>query len=166
MAPPPADTLSNVLNVAEDEVVFRPRRRLDDADMDITPMIDITFLLLIFFLVASRMNTEAVIELPPTRYGTAVSAKNAAIVTVAKGAAEDAMIYKGDGKVSDTLIKSTDAAQQEDEIVDYVAEQLKTRQHVLIKAERGVKHREVSRVAKAVGRAADSQLFVAVLEVD
>ena len=40
-------------------LVHRPMP--NDGDMDITPMIDITFLLLIFFLVATRMDTESAI---------------------------------------------------------------------------------------------------------
>mgnify|MGYP003325625382 CR=1 FL=1 len=32
-----------------------PRKKLEDAEMDITPMIDVTFLLLIFFMVTSTM---------------------------------------------------------------------------------------------------------------
>ena len=38
------------------------KRRFDDAEMDITPMIDITFLLLIFFLVASKMDEGATLD--------------------------------------------------------------------------------------------------------
>ena len=41
----------HVVDAADDQPVIR-RRQLDDSEMDITPMIDITFLLLIFFLVA------------------------------------------------------------------------------------------------------------------
>ena len=32
------------------------RNRKDDVEMDITPMIDVTFLLLIFFIVSSQLN--------------------------------------------------------------------------------------------------------------
>ena len=45
-------------------------------------MIDITFLLLIFFLVATRMDPRANIELPKARTGAAVSARNAVVFTV------------------------------------------------------------------------------------
>ena len=41
-----------------------PERNTEDAEMDITPMIEITFLLLIFFLVASKMDSPASGELP------------------------------------------------------------------------------------------------------
>ena len=37
---------------------LKPRRQLEDTEMDITPMIDITFLLLIFFIVATSFVNE------------------------------------------------------------------------------------------------------------
>lgn len=42
--------------IEEDEEDFvLPRKKREDDEMDITPMIDITFLLLIFFIVCSTM---------------------------------------------------------------------------------------------------------------
>ena len=147
-------------------VIVRHRRIRDDAEMDITPMIDITFLLLIFFLVASRMDDAASLELPPARHGEGISIRDAAILTlVAKG--DSAAIFKGDGAKEDTAVQAADPAAQELEIGEYV-ERLLTgespKQHVLIKAESNVPHREVSRVARAVGKATDALLFFAVLE--
>lgn len=45
---------------------FRPHNRRDDLDVNITPLIDIVFLLLIFFMVSTTFskNTEIAIELP------------------------------------------------------------------------------------------------------
>ena len=50
-------------------------RRLEDTEMDITPMIDCTFLLLIFFLLTFKADEGATIPLPPAKYGIPVSAK-------------------------------------------------------------------------------------------
>jgi biopolymer transport protein ExbD len=139
----------------------------NDGDMDITPMIDITFLLLIFFLVATRMDTESAIELPAARNGTAVAAKSAVIFTVTRGDGEGAFVFQGDGAVSENLLPTTDLAKQEQEIMAYVEAGLNARipkRHVIIKAEREVKHREVARVAKAVGQLPDVPLYVAVYE--
>ncbi|MCP3692284.1 MAG: biopolymer transporter ExbD, partial [Planctomycetaceae bacterium] len=44
--------------VAEPALRLGARRREEDVEMDITPMIDVTFLLLIFFLVASKMSAD------------------------------------------------------------------------------------------------------------
>jgi len=137
--------------------------------MDITPMIDITFLLLIFFLVASRMNTDAPVELPRAHYGTAVPTREAVILTVAQDTPDRALVYKGDGKEADLLVSAGNLQDQEEEIEQYVRGALTggdPKQFVLIKAERGVKHREVARIARAAAAAGDmEQLYVAVLEV-
>ena len=138
--------------------------------MDITPMIDITFLLLIFFLVASKMDTAASVTLPKARHGLPVAAKNAVVITLTEGGPEgSALVYKGDTTDAASLVRGGDLLAQEDELVDFISTAMSgdnPKSHVLIKAEPGVKHREVSRVAKAVGKAeAVTQLYVAVLEV-
>jgi biopolymer transport protein ExbD len=148
---------------------LKPRRQLEDTEMDITPMIDITFLLLIFFLVASKMDQSTAVDLPPAQYGIPVPTKNAVILTVDKGGGEGpAPVYKGDGVNSDNQIDSSDLEALEKEIETYVAEivlESTDKTFVLIKAARGVKHRDVARVAQSVAKIAEIQrLHVAVLE--
>ncbi len=59
--------------LAERDGKLTRRKRSDlDGDLDITPMIDVTFLLLIFFMVTSTMQATPDKELPP-----AVSGENA-----------------------------------------------------------------------------------------
>lgn len=147
-----------------------PRRRMDnDLEMDITPMIDITFLLLIFFLVASKMDPSNGVSLPKARHGTAVTSRDSAILTIAQGEGDEVLIYKGDGQVADTLLTATSPRGQEQEIIAYLTEQFNSsppKIQVVIKAAKIVKHRETSRVARAVGMAKkDVPLFVAVMEV-
>jgi biopolymer transport protein ExbD len=146
-------------------VLRRPVR--DSGDLDITPMIDITFLLLIFFLVASVPDYQTAVALPMARYGTGVSDKACVIFSVFdskdKGPAE---VYLGDGRKGDKL--SADAATQEQEIRQAVDQGLaEGRLNVLIKAERTARHREVSRVAAIAGRIDGVKgLFLAVKEGD
>jgi biopolymer transport protein ExbD len=47
-----------------DEVSF-PERSLPKDDMDMTPMVDVTFLLLIFFMITASFSSEKVFEQPP-----------------------------------------------------------------------------------------------------
>ena len=150
---------------------IRTRRR-EEMEMDITPMIDITFLLLIFFIVASRMDIDTSVRLPSAYTGTAVSTRNSVVITVARQPNGAARVYKGDGMVTETQIDETERALQANEIVNYVQAGLLenvTATSVLIKAERGVKHREVSHVAQAVGAVdlvhqRNIELHIAVLE--
>jgi len=143
------------------------RRRLPDSgEMDITPMIDVTFLLLIFFLVTSTVpDPSKVVHLPPARHGAAVNPRTSVIITVAeRGGPGPALVYLGDGKAGAPL--PDDPASQEALVTRAVREGFaEGRSTVLIKAERGVKHREVSRVATAAAEVEGIQLHLAVLEV-
>jgi hypothetical protein len=83
----------------EDAGPVLPRRPVQDtAEMDITPMIDITFLLLIFFLVCSTAAMQSAVELPPARHGTGISDRNAVILTVQdQGKTSPVRVYVADG---------------------------------------------------------------------
>lgn len=152
-----------------------PRRRsrhrsIDDASMDITPMIDVTFLLLIFFLVASRMVPGRDIQLPTARSGTAITAQTAITLTITTPETQDQLVrvYRGDGKNPEALLQANNLAGQEQLVSDFVQQQLlekPTHRRVLLKAERAVKHRDVARVARIASQAGDLPLFVAVEEM-
>ena len=152
-----------------DPLTITPRRLLEDTEMDITPMIDCTFLLLIFFLLTFKADEGATLALPPAKYGIPVSAKNAVVITVDKGEPElPAKVYKGNTSEAASLLDSSDLKAMEDEIAAYVEKEVAggtRKQYLLIKAAESVKHRDVARVARAASRVADiEQLHVAVLE--
>ena len=48
----------------DDPVVFRAEGRVEEAEMDMTPMVDVTFLLLIFFMVTAAFSLQKSIEVP------------------------------------------------------------------------------------------------------
>ena len=56
-----------------------PRDSIEDTEIDITPMIDITFLLLIFFIVSSKMDPAANVPLPAATTGVVISVKSSII---------------------------------------------------------------------------------------
>ncbi len=139
----------------------------DDSEMDITPMIDMTFLLLIFFLVASKMDPSADIQLPPAQHGLAVVERSSVIITMSAGDEGQARVYRGNGRLAEYLVDGSDLEAQEDEIAAYVEEELveSTKENVLIKAEVGVKHRDVARISRAATRPEGVvQLNYAILE--
>lgn len=45
---------------------FEPRTKPVQGDMDMTPMVDVTFLLLVFFMVTAAFSVQRSIEVPPT----------------------------------------------------------------------------------------------------
>ena len=105
---------------SEDEGALLPKRPIDDsADMDITPMIDITFLLLIFFIVCSTMSASTAVELPDARHGTGVDERNSVIITIdAQGDGQAPAVYLGDGKAGERLPEDHDT--QQDMVFEYV----------------------------------------------
>ena len=77
--------------------LVRRESDLGDAEMDITPMIDIVFLLLIFFLVASKMDEAATVKLPPARHGVDISQENAIVVIVKREEDGKVVVARRDG---------------------------------------------------------------------
>ena len=73
--------------------------RPDDAEMDITPMIDITFLMVIFFLVASTPDQQTAVQLPEANHGVSVSQLHSTLFTVGEGGLDYAPVYAADGKI-------------------------------------------------------------------
>jgi biopolymer transport protein ExbD len=153
---------------ARQDISIRPRKmRREEAEMDLTPMIDITFLLLIFFLVASKMETAADVTLPKAEYGNIVAVDESVVITVAEGGIDGrARVFKGDTTEAEHRLRSDDLADQEEELMAYIEENLLgKKRYVLIKAGKGVKHREVARVEEAAAKVeAVRSLFVAVME--
>lgn len=149
---------------------MKARRALEDTEMDITPMIDCTFLLIIFFLLTFKAEEGAGLSLPPARYGVPVAAKNAVVLTVEKGAADGpAVVYRGNNDDPSSAVDSSDLQALEEEITAYVEQEASRyrKEYVLIKAAEDVKHRDVARVARAASRVAEiQQLHVAVLEAE
>jgi biopolymer transport protein ExbD len=136
-----------------------------DDEMDITPMIDMTFLLLIYFLVATVPDIRTTIDLPVARHGGAVSQREATIITIGQSGKERASVYLADGVVAGALVLGQPAAQRE-RIAEHVRRGVQegNRMDVVIKADRGVPHREVARVMQAVSMVDGVQLHLAVLE--
>lgn len=147
-------------------VLLRQRPR-ESADMDITPMIDITFLLLIFFLVCSSLDQSAEIEMAEARYGTAVSERNATIVSidVADPTERKAIVYLGDGATGEPL--PDDPRAQEEEVRTAVeAAYADGRSIVVVKAHQAAKCEDVARIASAAGLIEGIHLHYGVLEAD
>lgn len=158
-------------NKAEEGI--KPRKsKQEEAELDITPMIDITFLLLAFFVVVSKMDPTTAVDLPEASYGLAIPEKNCVVFVVTTGATpEDAMIYKGRGKDDAALIPDGDPVERESMVADYVDEELRARPEVtsiLIKAEGDVRTGAVELVKRGIGGSElgkERDIYVGVEEV-
>lgn len=155
----------------EQETPFEmPRRRIAvDTELDMTPMIDMTFQLLIFFLVTFKSDPSSSVPLPGAKFGHAVPSRNAIIISVKKGQGDrPAQVYKGFANEEKNLINSTDLKQIEAELEDYIQTEADRAEKtlVIIQAGKDVKYRDVALIAKSVTKVSQiHQLYFAVLEV-
>lgn len=149
----------------DDDAPLVPRRRpRDEAQLDLAPMIDMTFLLLIFFLVCTLPEMEHSRDLPPARHGIAVAEPQAVVVVVADRGDGHALVYLDESR--DAAPLAGDEAAQQAAVRAAVERGLRSgKTIVLIKAQRGLRHGEVARIA-AAARVPGMQLSLGVKEAD
>jgi len=148
---------------ADDEASLPPPRPMnDDTHFDITAMIDLVFMMNIFFLVTSLATAMAEIDLPLARHAAAADAADAVVVIIVRGPTPDTVsVYLNDR--SPPAI--TGAQEQETKVREAIEAGMKNgKKLVLIKAEGKVRYRDVSRLAQ-LASAAGAKLHVAVTEV-
>ena len=163
--------MSSVVTIDEPEAdeessapLLPPRRRPDDVEMDITPMIDVTFLLLIFFLVSATPDKRTAIELPKADHGVGVSQLRSVVLTIAEGGLNAAPVYAADGRIPGTEL-SDHLDTRREQIGELVEEGFReNKPNVVIKGDRNVAYREVARVIKAVSQVQGVKIHLAVLE--
>ncbi len=121
---------------------FRRSRGASDMALDITPMIDVTFLLLIFFMVTSTMQASVDLDVPVAKHGVGIEKRGATIITI-KANDGSPIIFLGDGKGREATV---------DEVTEYVKKGMKDKKNMqaIIKADREVLHGFVQRVARRV----------------
>lgn len=128
-----------------DEIRPREVTPVDD-EIDFTPMVDIVFLLLIFFMVGTKISRSPKVDLPESFNGKNVVEKEFVVVAVRKGTVDAAEVTRMDGTTF-----STDVEQQEAEIAEYVENELTSeKSQVLVKAAGDVRYGEVERVRQAI----------------
>lgn len=129
----------------DDEIVAREPVPIDD-EIDFTPMVDIVFLLLIFFMVSTKISSSPNVDLPESFNGKNVVEKEFVVLALRKGNEDVAEVVRGDGSPF-----SLDIEQQEAEIAEYVERELSSeRSQVLVKAAGDVRYGEVERVRQTI----------------
>lgn len=131
-----------VFSDAEDGGWGIKARRGSSAELDITPMIDVTFLLLIFFMVTSTMRPTSELQLPIAKHGVGVPADDAVIVQIlSPGVA-------GGGDPEVLLDKSPVTLEELEQRVQESYDA--NRSEVIIQADRDTPHRAVLQVMNAI----------------
>ncbi len=134
---------------------IRRKRTGGDDELDITPMIDVTFLLLIFFMVTSTMKPEGALQIPSAKNGMGVATEDAAVLTIFDDDGAPG-VYLADAERKNGPVPT-------EQVTEYINAQKK--HYVIIKADRKVPSGFVEEVAKAAAEAdtgTDLQFFVAV----
>ena len=130
----------------------------NDEELDITPMIDVTFLMLIFFMVASTMQGTPDLPVPPSEVGIGVNEKQAVLLTLLQDEGEP-VIRLGDGPTAPIGEMSEVASH----IERGVAEQ---KVNVVIKADRDLPAGFVEQVVKEANVEGVEAMYYGVQEPD
>ncbi len=112
----------NDLLLEDESPVSTGARKQPDSEIDITPMIVIVFLLLIFFVVTSKMQPQQVTDLPKARHGKELRPNNGLRSMLSVAVATYRKITRKDGSAF-----SSDREEQAQQIEDYVKEGLEQR---------------------------------------
>jgi biopolymer transport protein ExbD len=146
------------------ESTMVPRKPLvDDARFDVTAMVDLVFMMNIYFLVCWITSALAEVDLPPARHGRAIDGDMAIAVTITREKGQPPQFFLGDGKRG-TGIAPSELSSRISTAVDQA--QKAGKNVVLIKAERSVRFRDVARVASAAAEVKGMKLHLAVMEMD
>lgn len=135
---------------------FGGRRQPVQGDLDITPMIDVTFLLLIFFMVSSTMQGKPDLDVPVAEHAIGVDSLGAGVITVfaAMSVAESPRIVLGDVRGDEGELA---------DVRGYVEEKFREGiRKFVIKAEGDVPHGVVEEVAKAIKSVEGAELYMGV----
>ncbi len=139
----------------------KAKKKQFDGEFDITPMIDVVLLLLIFFMVSARMAPQNTAKLPKAKFGEFASMHDAVVIIVKSSGFDAATVSTPAGKKF-----SNDQDEQTAEIAEYVEFSLQdpTKKFVLIQGEPTVLTSEIVRIQNAIGSVLqpEQEIFVAV----
>ena len=138
------------------------RRKLDLGELDITPMIDVTFLLLIFFMVTSTMKEPATADVPPASHGVWTDSGEALTITVVRPGGEggEVEVILPDGS-RQTLadLRRTGALKT---LVEAAVSGDPPRSEIILNADRDLPHSAVREVSQMIGGVEGIRLFLGV----
>ncbi|MAT14447.1 MAG: hypothetical protein CMJ46_04170 [Planctomyces sp.] len=129
-----------------EQALLAKKKKGEEADLDITPMIDVTFLLLIFFMVTSTMQETSSIKPPGARHGEGTNKEDSVILSIEapESLSEEPVIRLGDKPTSEII----NLGQVENRVKTAMEGLLD--HHVIIKADRDVPHGFVQQILQEI----------------
>lgn len=128
--------------------VAKKKKKDFDGEFDITPMIDVVLLLLIFFMVSARMAPQNVAVLPKAKHGEMAGRHDAIVICIKAIAGSDrAAVSTLEGRKF-----SADVETQSAELAEYVEQSFldEKKKFVLIQGEPSVRTSEMMRIRVAI----------------
>ena len=144
--------------------LFAAKRHEEEANFDITAMIDLVFMMNIYFMVTALVTAMAEINLAEAAHCTAADTEGAVIINVEAGGGERGpQVTLGDGKGA----KPIEASEQEKAIQAAVEKMLaEGHDRVIIKAEQEVAHKDVAELMRIANDAGEIRLYLGVHETN
>ncbi|MGA7700212.1 MAG: biopolymer transporter ExbD, partial [Thermoguttaceae bacterium] len=156
----PAPAASSAPSPFDEDTLVPKKSLVDDARFDVTAMVDLVFMMNIFFLVTWAEMARAEIDLPTARHCTAAERDKSIVFTITAGAGTPA-IYIGDGTGGGQL----SPGQIDQKVTTATEEGVRDgKDIVLIKAEKDVLLRDVAHVATVATAVKGTRLMLAVIE--
>jgi len=144
--------------------LFPGGRRQEHPEFDITAMVDLVFMMNIYFLVTFVTAALGEINLPAANHAVPLDGDKATVITVLAGIdPKTVKVYLADGPKGSPITEPDDQVNQISNAVELAAGRGKTA--VLIKAEKNIRLREMKRLASAAAHEGMT-LHVAIMEKD
>jgi biopolymer transport protein ExbD len=144
-----------------DELIARQPHK-EPPEFDITAMVDLVFMMNIYFLVTFVTVAMTEIDLPAATHAAPLDGDSAVVLTVTGGSGSPVVVFLGDTQSGEPL---RDAESQETRIRAAVEQGLaEGKTEVLLKAEKNLRLGELFRISSAASGVEGMKLNVAVME--
>lgn len=161
-----SDFSSGGLGSEFSELVGRKNSGLE-AELDMTSMVDLVFMMTIYFLLTALTAVLAQVDLPAARNVSAADESSSVIVTVViRGDPRAPIVYLGKENEGPGLTDIDEQSERITAAVEGGPVDDEGNISVMIKAEKKVRFGDMMRIAQAVGAVENAKMYVAVLELD
>jgi biopolymer transport protein ExbD len=158
------DLASLGLGGGESDELIPPRAHKEPPEFDITAMVDLVFMMNIYFIVAFVTMALSEIDLPSASHVAPLDPASATVITLVGGGTEPLVVYLGD-KESGEAVHGLD--EQESRVRAAVEQGVaEGKAEVLIKGEKKLPLSELYRISTAATSVEGVKLNVAVREVE
>ena len=141
------------------------KQKFEEAHFDITAMIDLVFMMNIFFLVTSIASSMADLDLAPAKHVRAAELDKSIVVSIiSTGVGKPPLVQLETENGTETLPEGSEQDARLEEAIEAGFNQGKS--VLLIKAERGILHRDVAHIAGKAAAHEGLKINLAVLEFD